>query len=137
MLFLLLTFPVVRIKGVVVCLVDNETGNLELVAACGLSEEFQNKGSVSIEKSIAQALKGETVIIEDASTDKTGCGIKRRSLKKALFQCLCLHQGQEGSHRRDEALQRCCSEISSRCYYLGECPSPYWRSGHPECSNVS
>jgi GAF domain-containing protein len=57
-----------EMKGVLIRLLNHETGNLELVASYGLSEEFQNKGPVSIEKSVAQALKGKTVIIEDVST---------------------------------------------------------------------
>jgi GAF domain-containing protein len=57
-------------KGVLIRLLNHETGNLDLVASYGLSEEYQNKGPVSIKKSMAQALKGETVIIEDVSTDK-------------------------------------------------------------------
>ncbi|MGW8324937.1 MAG: GAF domain-containing protein, partial [Desulfobacterales bacterium] len=56
-------------KGVFIRLLNHETGNLDLVASYGLSEEYQNKGPVSIKKSMAQALKGETVIIEDVSTD--------------------------------------------------------------------
>ena len=56
-------------KGVMIRLLNHKTGNLDLVASYGLSEEYQNKGPVSIKKSIAQALKGETVIIEDVSKD--------------------------------------------------------------------
>lgn len=56
-------------KGVLIRLLNHETGNLDLVASYGLSEEYQNKGPVSIKKSMAQALKGETVIIEDVSAD--------------------------------------------------------------------
>jgi GAF domain-containing protein len=63
------TCEALGMKGVLIRLLNHETGNLELVASYGLSEEYQNKGSVSIEKSIAQALKGETVIIEDVSKD--------------------------------------------------------------------
>jgi GAF domain-containing protein len=58
-----------NMKGVAIRLLNNETGNLELVASYGLNEEYQNKGPVALKKSIAQALKGETVIIEDVSID--------------------------------------------------------------------
>lgn len=54
-------------KGVLICLLNHKTGKLELVASYGLSEEFQNKGLVYIEKGIAQALKGDTVVMEDVS----------------------------------------------------------------------
>jgi GAF domain-containing protein len=63
------TCEALKMKGVLIRLLNHETGNLELVASYGLSEEYQNKGPVSIKKSMAQALKGETVIIEDVSTD--------------------------------------------------------------------
>ena len=73
-------------KGVLIRLLNHETGDLDLLASYGLSEELQNKGPDSIEKSIAQALKGETLIIEDY-LQTTDCSIKRKSSKKALFQC--------------------------------------------------
>ena len=57
-------------KGVIIRLLNKETGNLQLVASHGLSDEFLNKGQVSAEKSVAQAMKGETVIIEDVENDK-------------------------------------------------------------------
>ncbi|MBT8366183.1 MAG: hypothetical protein KJP23_15900 [Deltaproteobacteria bacterium] len=38
-------------------------GNLQLLASHGLSDEFLNNGPVSAEKSVAQAMKGETIII--------------------------------------------------------------------------
>jgi GAF domain-containing protein len=40
-----------------------------LVASHGLSDKFLNKGPVSAEKSVTQAMKGETVIIDDVETD--------------------------------------------------------------------
>ena len=49
---------------------DEDTGTLKLVASHGLSEEYLNKGPVSATKSIAPALKGETVAIEDTATDE-------------------------------------------------------------------
>ena len=57
-------------KGVIIRLLNKKTGNLHLVASHGLSDEFLNKGPVSAEKSVAQAMKGETIIIEDVNTDK-------------------------------------------------------------------
>jgi GAF domain-containing protein len=63
------TCEALGMKGVLIRLLNHETGNLELVASYGLSEKYQNKGPVSIKKSMAQALKGETVIVEDVSTD--------------------------------------------------------------------
>jgi len=76
-------------KGVLIRLLNHETGNLDLVASYGLSEEFQNKGPVSIEKSIAQALKGETVIIEDVSTDSR-LQYKEEITKEGVVSMLCV-----------------------------------------------
>ena len=56
-------------KGVIIRLLNKETGNLQLVASHGLSEKFLNKGPVSAEKSVAQAIKGETIIIDDVASD--------------------------------------------------------------------
>jgi GAF domain-containing protein len=56
-------------KGVIIRLLNKETGELQLVASHGLSEDFLNKGPVSAEKSVAQAMKGETVIIDDVEND--------------------------------------------------------------------
>jgi len=57
-------------KGAAIRLLDKESGELKLVASCGLSDAFLNKGPVSSTKSAVQALKGETLVIEDATTDK-------------------------------------------------------------------
>jgi GAF domain-containing protein len=76
-------------KGVLIRLLNHETGNLDLVASYGLSEEFQNKGPVSIKKSIAQALKGETVIIEQVSKDNR-LQYKEEILKEGVISMLCV-----------------------------------------------
>lgn len=57
-------------SGVIIRLLNKETGNLQLVASYGLSDEFLNKGPVSAEKSVAEAMKGETVVIDDVKKDK-------------------------------------------------------------------
>ena len=56
-------------KGVIIRLLNKETGNLQLVASSGLSDKFLNKGPVSAEKSVVQAMRGETTIIDDVETD--------------------------------------------------------------------
>ena len=76
-------------KGVLIRLLNHETGNLDLVASYGLSEEFQNKGPVSIQKSIAQALNGETVIIEQVSKDNR-LQYKEEILKEGVISMLCV-----------------------------------------------
>jgi len=57
-------------KGVIIRLLNKETGELQLVASHGMSEEFLNKGPLSAEKSVAQAMQGETVIIDDVQHDE-------------------------------------------------------------------
>ena len=76
-------------KGVLIRLLNHKTDELDLVASYGLSEKFQNKGPVSIEKSIAQALKGETVIIEDVSTDNR-LQYKEEIVKEGVVSMLCV-----------------------------------------------
>lgn len=56
-------------KGVNIRLLDKDTETLKLLASYGLSEEFLNKGPVSADESVVQALDGETVAIEDARSD--------------------------------------------------------------------
>ena len=57
-------------KGVMIRLVNRETGNLDLVASYGLSQEFLDKGPVSAKKYYDQVMEGETIVIEDVKTDK-------------------------------------------------------------------
>jgi GAF domain-containing protein len=76
-------------KGALIRLWNHETGNLDLVASYGLSEEFQNKGPVSIQKSIAQALKGETVIVEEVSSDNR-LQYKEEIVKEGVVSMLCV-----------------------------------------------
>lgn len=57
-------------KGVNIRLLNKDKGTLEAVASYGISEEFLEKGPVSADKSVTAALGGETVLIEDARTDK-------------------------------------------------------------------
>ncbi len=56
-------------RGAAIRLLDEDSGELQLVASCGLSEGFLEKGRAPSTPSAIQALKGETVVIEDAATD--------------------------------------------------------------------
>ncbi|MCU0575956.1 MAG: GAF domain-containing protein [Desulfobacterota bacterium] len=58
------------VMAVSVRLIDKEKGVLELVASHGLSKKYLNKGPVKIEKSVTEALQGNTVIIKDATSNK-------------------------------------------------------------------
>lgn len=76
-------------KGVLIRLLNHETGNLDLVASYGLSEDFQNKIPASIKKSIARALKGESVVIEDVSADNR-MKDKKEIAKEGVVSMLCV-----------------------------------------------
>lgn len=58
-------------KGAVIRLINEDTNSLEMVASYGLSEAFLNKGYILAEKSVTEALKGKTVVIEDVSKHKS------------------------------------------------------------------
>ena len=83
------TCEALGMKGVLIRLLNHKTSELDLVASYGLSENFQNKGPVSIEKSIAQALNGETVIIEDVSKDNR-LQYKEEIVKEGVVSMLCV-----------------------------------------------
>jgi len=56
-------------KGCTLMLLDEAGERLEVKSFYGLSEQYVGKGPVSADKSIADTLKGEPVIIEDATSD--------------------------------------------------------------------
>jgi GAF domain-containing protein len=56
-------------KGVLIRLLNKQSGNLELVASYGLSEEFLNKGPVSARESLSKILKDGTIDIQDVETE--------------------------------------------------------------------
>lgn len=56
-------------KGCTLLLLDEGAERLELRSFYGLSDQYVRKGPLSADKSISDTLKGETVIIEDATSD--------------------------------------------------------------------
>lgn len=60
-----------KAKGVTVQLLDVDKKTLKLIASHGLSDSFISNVPLSEEKSIIKTLNGETVLIKDASTDKS------------------------------------------------------------------
>jgi GAF domain-containing protein len=58
-----------EVKGCTIRLLDDTGKTLELVASCGLSEGYFQKGAVEADKSIAEAMQGRTVVIKNAGTD--------------------------------------------------------------------
>jgi GAF domain-containing protein len=57
-------------KGATIRLINEDSDTMDLVASYGLSERFLNKGAVLARKSISEALKGKTIVIDDVATDK-------------------------------------------------------------------
>jgi signal transduction protein with GAF and PtsI domain len=57
------------VKACTVFLWDRKKNTLEVSAAHGMSETYLRKGPLDADKSIAETLKGQTVIISDALTD--------------------------------------------------------------------
>jgi len=78
-----------NMKGVSIRLMNHKTGNMDIVATYGLSEEFLNKGEVSAEKSISQALEGETVVIKDVATDDR-LEYREETVKEGIVSMLCV-----------------------------------------------
>ena len=58
-----------KLKGATIRLFNLETNTLELLAACGLSQKYLDKGPVDLDKSVAEALTGRPVVVSDATTD--------------------------------------------------------------------
>ena len=56
-------------KGCTLMLLDETGEKLEVKSFYGLSDHYVHKGPLSADKSIADALKGKPVIIEDATSD--------------------------------------------------------------------
>jgi GAF domain-containing protein len=76
-------------KGASIRLVNEDSGTLDLTTTYGLSEAFLNKGPVYAEKSISDALKGETVVIRDVVTDKR-IQYRQETLKEGIVSMLCV-----------------------------------------------
>jgi GAF domain-containing protein len=57
-------------KGALIRLMDEDTNSLQLVASHGLSDAFLEKGAITTTETAVRALKGETIIIADATTDE-------------------------------------------------------------------
>ena len=60
----------IGMKGALIRLLDEDTGSLKLVASHGLSKEFLEIGTLTTTETAARALKGETMVIDDATTDE-------------------------------------------------------------------
>jgi GAF domain-containing protein len=77
------------VKGAAVRLLDEEKKTLKPVASYGLSEKFLNKGPISAQKSIAQALEGKSVVVHNAATD-TRIQYKKEVKEEGIVSLLCV-----------------------------------------------
>ena len=82
------TCKTLGMKGVVIRLYNEDTGNLDLVASYGMSDEYLNKGPVSAERSVAEAFKGKTVVIENVASDDR-LQYKEATLKEEIRSMVC------------------------------------------------
>lgn len=76
-------------KGVIIRLLNKELGTLDLVASSGLSQEFLDKGPISAEKSVIEAMRGETVVIRDVATDNR-IQYREETIKEGIASILCV-----------------------------------------------
>jgi GAF domain-containing protein len=79
----------IGVKAASIRLLDDARVTLKLAASFGLSEKYINKGPISAEKSIAEALKGKPVVVKDAAKDS---GVQYREEKKeeGIVSILCV-----------------------------------------------
>jgi GAF domain-containing protein len=77
------------IKAASIRLLNDEKTVLQLVASYGLSDKYLQKGPISAEKSIAEALNGKPVAIDDAYTDK-GVQYKEEKKEESIVSILCV-----------------------------------------------
>ena len=75
-----------EVKGSTIRLLDDTGKELKLVASYGLSPGYFDKGAVTADKSITDAMAGKTVVIKDARTIH-GFNTLSRSRKRGLFRC--------------------------------------------------
>jgi len=78
-----------RVKAASIRLLNDERTVLQLVASYGLSDKYLQKGPISAEKSIAEALNGKPVAIVDASTDKR-VQYKKEKKEEGIVSILCV-----------------------------------------------
>ncbi len=69
----------IGVKASSIRLLDEEKKELKLVSSYGLSEKYLNKGSISAEAAIFQALKNRPAIVHNIETDE---GVQYRDEKK-------------------------------------------------------
>ncbi|MCX7635680.1 MAG: GAF domain-containing protein, partial [Syntrophales bacterium] len=83
------TAKAMGVKGATIRLLNDDRTVLQLVASYGLSERYLNKGPISAEKSIAEALNGKPVVVADAATDK-GVQYRKEKQQEGIVSILCV-----------------------------------------------
>jgi GAF domain-containing protein len=63
------TTTLMEVKGAALRLINETTGELELLASRGLSQRFLTKGPPHIDRSIRETLEGKPVLISDTTSD--------------------------------------------------------------------
>jgi GAF domain-containing protein len=79
----------IGVKAASIRLLDEERKTLKLVASYGLSQKYLNKGPIYTEKSIAEALEGNPVVVNNAKTDK-GVQYKKEKAEEGIESILCV-----------------------------------------------
>ena len=74
-------------KGAAIRLLDKDSGRLILAASHGLSDAFLKKGPGSSTKSAIGAMKGKTLIIKDATTDRR-IQYRKEMKKEGIFSMI-------------------------------------------------
>jgi GAF domain-containing protein len=77
------------VKAASVRLLDGEKKSLHLVSSYGLSKKYIDKGPVSAEESINEALKGNVCVIDDACSAE-GVQYKKEKENEGIASILCL-----------------------------------------------
>lgn len=76
-------------RGVEVRLLNKDAGTLDLVASCGLSEEYLDRDTVTADRALGLALKGETTAIRDVSSDDR-VQHKEEATREGVVSMLCV-----------------------------------------------
>ncbi len=77
------------VKAVSVRLLDEDEKTLKLVASYGLSTKYLNKGPVSAEESIAEALQGKPVVVKQSASDP-GVQYRKEKEEEGIVSILCV-----------------------------------------------
>jgi GAF domain-containing protein len=83
------TCKALGMKGVTIRLLNEERNSLELVASCGISKAFLDKGPISPSESITEGLKGKTIVIEDTQNDER-LQYPKETLKEGIMSMVCV-----------------------------------------------